>query len=55
MENSMKLVVMIIGALVLGGVLGWIGDQVGLSTPVTVAIALALASAAQEARNGKKA
>ena len=55
MENSMKLVGIIIGALVVGGVLGWIGDQVGLSAPITVGVALALATAAQEMRNKKQA
>lgn len=55
MENSMKLVGIIIGALVLGGVLGWIGDQIGLSTPVTVAVALALVSSVEGIINRKKA
>ena len=54
MENSMKLVVMIIGALVFGAVIGWLGDQVGLSTPVTVAVALALVSAFEGIRNKKR-
>lgn len=44
MKIKLKKSLMILGAIVVGGVLGWVGNIVGITTPMIVAVIVAIMS-----------
>ncbi len=42
MKNLLKFVLLILAALIAGGVIGWVGGLIGYTTPTLVAIVIAI-------------